>query len=80
MIGLRPLSAGLLLFVAVGMNPASAITAELAKKCQTLTAAAFPPRVVGNPAAGSTKGSGKDAQAFFNKCIKNDGNMDDEKR
>jgi hypothetical protein len=80
MIRLRLLSAGLLLFVAVGMNSASAITAELAKKCQTLTAAAFPPRVVGNPAAGSAKGSGKDVQAFFNKCIKNDGSVDDKKR
>ena len=80
MIRLRLLSAGLLLFVAAGMNSASAITAELAKKCQTLTAAAFPPRVVGNPAAGSAKGSGKDARAFFNKCIKNDGSVDDKKR
>ena len=80
MISSRLLSAGLLLLVAAGMNSAAAITAELAKKCQTLTAAAFPPRVVGNPAAGSAKGSGKDMQAFFNTCIKNDGNMDDKKR
>lgn len=80
MIRLRLLSAGLLLFVAAGMNSASAITAELAKKCQTLTAAAFPPRVIGNPAAGSAKGSGKDAQAFFSTCIKNDGSVDDKKR
>jgi hypothetical protein len=33
--------------------------------------------VIGNPAAGSVKGSGKDAQAYFNKCVKNDGKVDD---
>ena len=57
---------------------ASAITVELAKKCEALTAKAFPPRVIGNPAAGSAKGSGKDAQAYFNKCVKNDGKVDDD--
>jgi hypothetical protein len=41
---------------------ASAITAELGKRCEALTAKAFPPRVIGNPAAGSAKGSGKDPQ------------------
>jgi hypothetical protein len=55
---------------------ASAITAELAKKCGALTAKAFPPRVIGNPAAGSVKGSGEDAQAYFNKCVKNGGKVD----
>jgi hypothetical protein len=35
----------------------SAITVGVAKKCTTLTAKGFPPRVVGNPAAGSGKGS-----------------------
>ena len=29
---------------------ASAVTAQLAKKCQALTTKAFPPRVPGNPA------------------------------
>jgi hypothetical protein len=33
--------------------------------------------VIGNPAAGSAKGSGKDAQAYFNKCVKNGGKVDD---
>ncbi len=39
-------------------NNAAAVTVEVARKCAALTAKAYPPRVVGNPAAGSTKGSG----------------------
>ena len=73
------LVSGALLFVTVGSltSGASAITAEVAKKCGALTAKAFPPRVIGNPAAGSEKGSGKDEQAYFNKCVKNGGKVDD---
>jgi hypothetical protein len=77
---IRPkLISAALLFAAAGTltNGASAITAELAKKCQALTAKAFPPRVIGNPAAGSAKGSGKDEQAYFNRCVKNDGKVDE---
>jgi hypothetical protein len=57
--------------------PAQAITAELARKCSALTAKQFPSREPGNPAAGSTKGSGRDQQAFFNKCVGNNGKVDD---
>jgi hypothetical protein len=46
---------------------ASAITVEVAKKCQALTTKAFPPRQVGNPAAGSAKGSGKAQQDYYKK-------------
>ena len=56
---------------------ASAITAQLAKKCQALTTKAFPPRVPGNPAAGSAKGTGQSQRDYFNKCVANGGNMDD---
>ena len=56
---------------------ASAITAEVARKCNALTAKQFPPREPGNPAAGSTKGSGRDQHAYFNKCVANGGKMDD---
>ena len=56
---------------------ASAITAQLAKKCQALTTKAFPPRVPGNPAAGSAKGTGQSQRDYFNKCVANVGNMDD---
>jgi hypothetical protein len=54
----------------------AAPTAELAKKCATLTAKAFPARVAGNPAAGSAKGSGRSEQDYFNDCIKNGGKVD----
>ena len=53
----------------------SAITVELAKKCNAMVAAAFPPRVPGNPAAGSAKGSGKEMQDYFKKCVENQGKM-----
>jgi hypothetical protein len=56
---------------------ASAITVEVAKKCQALTARAFPPRQVGNPAAGSAKGSGKAQQDYYKKCVANGGNLDE---
>lgn len=58
-------------------KPASAITAELARTCKTLMTKQFPPREPGNPAAGSTKGSGRDQQAYFNKCVANNGKVDD---
>ena len=56
---------------------ASAISVEVAKKCNALLAKQFPPREPGNPAAGSTKGSGADQRAFFSKCLANNGNMED---
>ena len=63
MIKPKLISAALLFVVADSMtNGASAITVELAKKCHALTDKAFPPRVIGNPAAGSAKGSGKDSR------------------
>lgn len=59
-------------------NSASAVTVEVAKKCEALTAKAFPPREVGNPAAGSAKGSAQDKQNYYNKCLANGGNVDDQ--
>ena len=50
-----------------------ATTPEVAKKCQALTAAKFPPRVPGNPAAGSVKGSGLEQQDYFKACVANGG-------
>jgi hypothetical protein len=50
------------------------ITAEVAKKCSALTAKAYPPRVVGNPAAGLQNGSYQDFRNYFNKCVANGGN------
>lgn len=54
---------------------AFAISVELAKKCDALTAKAFPPRVIGNPAAGSAKGTGHQQQAYYRKCVANNGKM-----
>jgi hypothetical protein len=75
----RKLVLAALVLIAVGPIPtgASAITAELAKKCELLMAKAYPPRQAGNPAAGSTKGTAQDQRAYFNKCVANDGKMDD---
>ena len=66
--------------VCIGVAPvndaAFAISVELARKCNALTAKAFPPRVVGNPAAGSAKGTGQDERAYYRKCVVNEGKMD----
>jgi hypothetical protein len=68
-----------LLFIALGpmAASASAVTAEVAKKCQTLTAEAFPPRQIGNPAAGRAKGTAQSQRAYFAKCVTNGGKVDD---
>jgi hypothetical protein len=57
---------------------ASAVTLEVAKKCEAMTARAFPPRIVGNPAAGSANGKAQAERDFFNKCVTNGGNVDDQ--
>jgi hypothetical protein len=36
-------------------DSAFAVSVEVAKKCEALTAKAYPPREIGNPAAGSAK-------------------------
>ena len=71
-----------LICVAAGpmTDSVSAITVEVAKKCNALTAKAFPPRQVGNPAAGSAKGTGQAERDYFRKCVANGGNMDDDAR
>jgi hypothetical protein len=55
---------------------ANAITAEVAKKCQILREKQFPPRQMGNPAAGSAAGSWRAQTEFFRRCVANGGNMD----
>jgi len=66
-----------LVCIAIGLvsGSASAITVELARKCNAMVAAAFPPRQLGNPAAGSEKGSGRQMQDYFKKCVENQGKM-----
>ena len=75
----RKLTAGaaaLLLAAILMPTAASAITAELAKKCNLMLEKAFPPRAPGNPAAGSAKGSAQVQRDYFKKCVDNNGNMD----
>lgn len=62
------------------MQTAMAIDVAVAKKCNVLLAKAFPPKEPGNPAAGSAKGSGRDAQAYFAKCVAAGGKVDETAR
>jgi hypothetical protein len=68
-----------LAFITVSLltNGAGAVSVKVAKKCDALTAKAFPPRVIGNPAAGSAKGTGADERAYYEKCVANHGKMPD---
>ena len=56
-----------LVCIAVGcMNgKASAVTADVARKCAALTAKAYRPQVPGNPAAGLAKGTVGSQAAFL---------------
>ena len=56
-------------------DSAFAVSVEVAKKCDELTSKAFPLRVIGNPAAGSAKGTGQQQQAYYRKCVANNGKM-----
>lgn len=71
-----------LVFITVALvtNGAEAESVEVAKKCDALTAKAFPPRVIGNPAAGSAKGTGADERAYYERCVANHGKMPDSTR
>jgi hypothetical protein len=69
-----------LICIALTSTPhgAGAVTAEVAKKCSALTAKVFPPRVIGNPGAGSVKGSGLEEQAYFKRCLASGGKVGDD--
>ncbi len=60
-------------FVLVAPSESFAITAEVARKCTAALAKEFPRRVVGNPASGSAKGSGRQQQAYYQQCVANGG-------
>jgi hypothetical protein len=64
--------------VGVTIGNAPAVTVEVAKKCAALTAKAFPPRVVGNPAAGFVTRTGQSQQSYFNNCVANGGSVSEE--
>ena len=61
-------------------DSASAVSVEVAKKCDALVAKAFPAREIGNPAAGSAKGTGAEEQAYYKRCVENQGKMPDATR
>ena len=69
----------LVAFIWIGLGTmtigASAETVEVARKCDALTAKAFPPRVIGNPATGSAYGTGLSEDDYYQKCVANGGNM-----
>lgn len=66
-----------LIWIGLGLMTvdASAETVEVARKCDALTAKAYPPRVIGNPAAGSAYGTGLSEHDYYEKCVANGGNM-----
>ena len=57
---------------------ATAVTAELARKCEVLTDKAYPLRVPGNPAAGREHGTSKEVRDYFNRCVANRGNAEEQ--
>jgi hypothetical protein len=60
-------------YLSTPMTPAPAATSgatvEVAKKCQDLTAKAYPPLVAGNPAAGSANGMVETKEVYYSNCI-----------
>lgn len=56
-------------------DSAFAVSAKIARHCEALTAKAFPAREMGNPAAGSAKGTGRQEEAYFKKCVANKGKV-----
>ncbi|HLH12817.1 MAG TPA: hypothetical protein VKV77_13200 [Methylovirgula sp.] len=61
-------------YPATATSEAPTASADIVKKCGALAAKAYPPRVPGNPAAGSAKGTAKAKQAYFKQCVANGGN------
>jgi hypothetical protein len=57
---------------------ALAITPELAKKCAALADKAYPLRAPGNSAAGREHGTAKEVREYYNKCVANGGNIDEQ--
>ena len=55
---------------------ASAVTVEVAKKCNALTVEAYPPFEPGNPAAGSAKGDASSVRHYFNECLAKGGEVE----
>jgi hypothetical protein len=65
-----------LICLAIGSSAsgAAAATADIARKCEGLTAQAYPPVVPGNPAAGTATGTGPAARKYYSNCVAHGGN------
>lgn len=59
----------------VTMSDASAVSVEVARKCNALIAKSFPPRVPGNPAAGRANGTAQTVRAYFQNCVVHGGHV-----
>ena len=69
-----PMAAAVAMVGAMAMTAsASAITAEVAKKCRELAVKAHPPAI-----AGSRTGSGQAEREFFRACVAQGGNVKDD--
>jgi hypothetical protein len=64
------IAAGTVVFVASAMSPASALSADVAKKCRELMVKAFPPLV-----AGSSRGNAQEEREYFRTCVAQGGKM-----
>ncbi len=62
------------LAMGTGVNPAGAISVELAKKCRALALKAHPYKMPGEPGAGT----GAAEREYFNECVAKGGNMPSE--
>lgn len=60
-----------------GATSGHAVTVEVAKTCNALLAKKFPPRQAGNPAAGSSQGTGQVQRDYFRKCVESGGKVED---
>jgi len=69
-----PLLAAVICLTLGSMTSASAVTAEVAKKCSSLSAKAFPQSQAGNPAARSAGETGLSQRSYFERCVSNEEN------
>jgi hypothetical protein len=70
-VGVFLVSAGFcsLLASVLMADAAGAYGLDLVKKCRALTEEAYPLRMLGNPAAGSDKGSGAEMRSYYKNCV-----------
>ena len=67
---------GALICLILASTNASAVTADVAKKCSALTAKAFPQRNTGNPASRNGEVNGLSQRSYFQNCASNETKAD----